>query len=111
MVMNLPARISALAADWSSGDEEALNRLVSAVYPEMRRIARQYLRPGSGDHTMQSAALANEAYLRLIRAGASSARTVCTSLRCVPDHPADSGGPRARAGKGEARRERDSDSA
>ena len=60
--------ISALLADWGSGDEEALNRLVSAVYPEMRRIARQYLGPGSGGQTMQSAALANEAYLKLIRA-------------------------------------------
>jgi RNA polymerase sigma-70 factor (ECF subfamily) len=62
--------ISALLADWGSGDEEALIRLVSAVYPEMWRIARQYLGRGSGDHTMQSAALANEAYLKLIRARA-----------------------------------------
>jgi RNA polymerase sigma factor (TIGR02999 family) len=60
--------ISILLANWGRGDEEALNRLVSAVYPEMRRIARQYLGPGSGGHTMQSAALANEAYLKLVRA-------------------------------------------
>lgn len=60
--------ISALLADWGGGDEEALNRLVSAVYPEIRRIARQYLRLGADGHTMQSAALANEAYLKLIRA-------------------------------------------
>jgi len=60
--------ISTLLANWGHGDEEALNRLVSAVYPEMRRIARRYLGPGSGSHTMQSAALANEAYLKLIRA-------------------------------------------
>jgi RNA polymerase sigma-70 factor (ECF subfamily) len=60
--------ISALLAEWGNGDEGALNRLVSEVYPEMRRIARQYLGPGTGDRTMQSAALANEAYLKLIRA-------------------------------------------
>ena len=60
--------ISALLADWGHGDEEALNELVSVVYPEIRRIARQYLGPGSGNDTMQSAALANEAYLKLIRA-------------------------------------------
>jgi RNA polymerase sigma factor (TIGR02999 family) len=62
------SEISSLLADWESGDQEALNRLVSAVYPEMRRIARQYLGRGSEGRTLQSAALANEAYLKLIRA-------------------------------------------
>jgi RNA polymerase sigma factor (TIGR02999 family) len=54
---------------WSEGDEEALKDLVSVVYPEMRRIARQHLGRLAPDHTLQSAALANEAYLKLIRAG------------------------------------------
>jgi RNA polymerase sigma factor (TIGR02999 family) len=60
--------ISALLTAWSGGDEEALKRLISAVYPEMRRIARQQLGKQNKDHTLQSAALANEAYLKLIRA-------------------------------------------
>src|SRR6266849_1800587 len=60
--------ISGLLASWSQGDEEALRDLVSAVYPELRRIARQQLRRRAPDHTLQSAALANEAYLKLIRA-------------------------------------------
>ena len=60
--------ISALLAAWSQGDREALNRLVPMVYPEMRRIARQCLGRCAHDHTLQSAALANEAYLKLIRA-------------------------------------------
>jgi RNA polymerase sigma factor (TIGR02999 family) len=59
--------ITGLLANWASGDEVALKNLISMVYPEMRRIARQHLRRGTGDHTLQSAALANEAYLKLIR--------------------------------------------
>ena len=61
--------IAALLAAWSDGDEQALNSLISIVYPELRRIARLHLdrrRPG---HTLESAALANEAYLKLVRAG------------------------------------------
>jgi RNA polymerase sigma factor (TIGR02999 family) len=61
-------KISALLTAWNGGDDEALNRLVAAVYPEMRRIARQQLQWQNRDHTLQSAALANEAYLKLIRA-------------------------------------------
>jgi RNA polymerase sigma factor (TIGR02999 family) len=60
--------ISALLTAWCGGDKEALKRLISAVYPEMRRIARQQLARQNKDHTLQSAALANEAYLKLIRA-------------------------------------------
>jgi RNA polymerase sigma-70 factor (ECF subfamily) len=61
------ADISVLLAAWSNGDEEALNELVCVVYPELRRIARQHLGRRAPDHTLQSAALANEAYLKLMR--------------------------------------------
>jgi RNA polymerase sigma factor (TIGR02999 family) len=60
--------ISGLLSAWSQGDEKALNDLVAVVYPELRRIARQQLRRQPSDHTLESAALANEAYLKLIRA-------------------------------------------
>src|SRR5689334_7773577 len=60
--------ITQLLIAWREGDEQALNGLVSVVYPEMRRMARVHLRRHAPDHTFQSAALANEAYLRLIRA-------------------------------------------
>lgn len=60
--------ISGLLAAWSEGNEEALSALMSAVYPEVRRIARQQLGGRASDQTLQSAALANEAYLKLIRA-------------------------------------------
>jgi RNA polymerase sigma-70 factor, ECF subfamily len=58
--------ITGLLAAWSEGNEEALNRLMPVVYPELRRIARLHL--ARRDHTLESAALVNEAYLKLIRA-------------------------------------------
>src|ERR1700736_4095670 len=60
--------VSGLLIEWSKGDGEALSRLMSVVYPELRRIARQHLRRRSPDDTLESAALANEAYLKLLRA-------------------------------------------
>jgi RNA polymerase sigma-70 factor (ECF subfamily) len=59
--------ISGLLNAWSQGDEKAFTDLVAVVYPELRRIARQQLRRQPSDHTLESAALANEAYLKLIR--------------------------------------------
>jgi RNA polymerase sigma-70 factor, ECF subfamily len=61
--------ISALLAAWSEGDESALSGLVAEVYPEIRRIARQHLGRLAPGHTLESAAVANEAYLKLVRAG------------------------------------------
>jgi len=63
-----PENISKLLAAWGEGDERALTELIPLVYPELRRIARQHLRRQSPDHSLESAALANEAYLKLIRA-------------------------------------------
>lgn len=58
--------VTGLLAAWSEGNEEALSRLIPVVYPELRRIARVHL--ARRDHTLESAALVNEAYLKLIRA-------------------------------------------
>jgi RNA polymerase sigma-70 factor (ECF subfamily) len=58
--------ITGLLAAWSEGNDEALSRLIPVVYPELRRIARVHL--ARRDHTLESAALVNEAYLKLIRA-------------------------------------------
>ena len=60
--------LSALLASWSGGQEEALNQLVSLVYPEMRRIARLHLNARQGEDSVQSVDLVNEAYLKLLRA-------------------------------------------
>jgi RNA polymerase sigma factor (TIGR02999 family) len=64
-----PTDISGLLAAWNNGDEEALSRLAPLVYPELRRIARQHLGRRPPGDTLESAALANEVYLKLIRAG------------------------------------------
>jgi RNA polymerase sigma factor (TIGR02999 family) len=61
--------ISGLIAAWGDGDEQALPSLMSAVYPELRRIARRHLGRRQAGQTLESAALANEAYLKLNRAG------------------------------------------
>jgi len=68
MAGQCPQDITQLLVAWNNGDEEAVNEVVAVMYPELRRIARQYLGRRAPDHTLQSAALANEAYLRLIRA-------------------------------------------
>jgi RNA polymerase sigma-70 factor, ECF subfamily len=59
--------ISELLVAWSKGDEAALKTLVSLLYPELRRIARRHLARRS-DPSLESAALANEAYLKLLQA-------------------------------------------
>jgi RNA polymerase sigma-70 factor (ECF subfamily) len=61
--------ISELIVAWGNGNEEALGRLMPSVYPELRRIARHHLGRRPAGHTLESAALANEAYLKLLRAG------------------------------------------
>jgi RNA polymerase sigma-70 factor, ECF subfamily len=61
--------ITALLSAWKDGEPGAFDRLVELAYPELRRIAHQQLgrrRPGE---SLESAALANEAYLKLARAG------------------------------------------
>jgi RNA polymerase sigma factor (TIGR02999 family) len=61
------ARVSKLLRDWGQGDENAREALIPLVYNELRRLARRHLRGERPDHTLQSAALVNEAYLRLIQ--------------------------------------------
>jgi RNA polymerase sigma factor (TIGR02999 family) len=60
--------ITAMLAAWADGDKDALDRLTSLLYPEFRRIARQYLGRRIGE-SLESAALANEIYLKLTGAG------------------------------------------
>lgn len=69
MTVEGPGDISGLIAAWGNGDEEALGSLMALLYPELRRIARQHLGRRAPGHTLESAALANEAYLKLMRAG------------------------------------------
>jgi RNA polymerase sigma factor (TIGR02999 family) len=58
-------RIDTLLAEWGQGNEGAREALMPVVYDELRRLARRHLWNERPDHTLQSAALVNEAYLRL----------------------------------------------
>ncbi len=59
--------ITKLLQGWQGRDRAALDALLPAVYQELRRLAHYELRNERPDHTLQSAALVNEAYLRLFR--------------------------------------------
>lgn len=59
-------QVTQLLLDWSNGDSEALNRLIPLVYEELKRMARYYMRRERADHTLQTSALVNEAYIRLV---------------------------------------------
>jgi len=61
--------ITAMLAAWKGGDTGALDRLTDLVYPELRQIARRNLERRRAGNSLDSAALANEAYLKLVRAG------------------------------------------
>lgn len=64
----LSHNITHLLKQWSDGDERALDRLTPLVYEELRSQAARYLRRERPGHTLQTTALINEAYLRLIDA-------------------------------------------
>lgn len=61
--------ITEMLTAWKGGNTDALNRLTDLVYPELRRIARQNLERRHAGDSLDSAALANEAYLKLAHAG------------------------------------------
>jgi RNA polymerase sigma factor (TIGR02999 family) len=61
-----PHEITQLLAEWSEGNQAALDRLYPLVYNELRRLAHGYLRRERKGHTLQTTALINEAYLRLV---------------------------------------------
>ncbi|HXF14620.1 MAG TPA: sigma-70 family RNA polymerase sigma factor [Terriglobales bacterium] len=63
----LPAEeVSTLLQAWSNGDQVALEKLTPIVYDELRRLARHYLKGERSALTLQTTALVNEAYLRLV---------------------------------------------
>jgi len=60
-----PHRVTQLLVDWSHGDNAALTELTPLVYEELRRLAHYHMGGQRPDHTLQTTALVNEAYLRL----------------------------------------------
>jgi len=58
-------KVTQLLEKWRDGDAGALQKLTPLVYDELRRLARQYMKGQPPEHTLQTTALVNEAYLRL----------------------------------------------
>jgi RNA polymerase sigma factor (TIGR02999 family) len=71
MAMAPSPGVTELLQAWSGGDDDALERLMPLVEAELRRLARAYMRRERREHTLQTDALVNEAFLRL-----TDARTV-----------------------------------
>jgi RNA polymerase sigma factor (TIGR02999 family) len=64
---DVPApEVTQLLQAWSEGDEPALERLIPLVHKELHRLARRYMAGESPGHALQTTALVNEAYLRLV---------------------------------------------
>jgi len=66
MVVPSPTEVSRLLVNWGKGDQAALAELIPLVYDELRRLAGRYMRRENQGHTLQTSALINEAYLRLV---------------------------------------------
>jgi len=58
--------VTELLRQWRDGDKQALDRLTPLVYDELHRLAHHYIRGERPAHTLQTTALVNEAYLRLV---------------------------------------------
>jgi RNA polymerase sigma factor (TIGR02999 family) len=58
--------ITGLLVDWNAGDQSALEKLLPLVERELHRLAHSYMRREDPDHTLQTTALINETYLRLV---------------------------------------------
>src|SRR5262245_3056009 len=63
-----PHEVTRLLVAWGNGDPTALEKLTPLVHEELRRLARRYMREEKPGHTLPTAALVNEAYLRLVDA-------------------------------------------
>jgi RNA polymerase sigma factor (TIGR02999 family) len=63
-----PREVTRLLLAWNAGEERALEELIPLVYAELRRVAHRYMRREHLGHSLQTTALVNEAYLRLVDA-------------------------------------------
>ena len=105
-------QVTRLLLAWSGGDAVASEQLMSAVYEELRHLARGYLRGERSDHTLQPTALVHEAYLRLVDGARidwkSRAQFYGIAARVMPPGSRRS---RPAQGSGQARRSGGEDSA
>ncbi len=69
------APVTGLLVRWGNGERECLNQLIPLVHTELRQIARRYMRRERTGHTLQTTALINETYLRLVDQSQVNAQT------------------------------------
>jgi len=62
----VPQQVTQLLVDWSNGNQGALDQLMPLVHEELHRLAHHYMSRERPDHTLQTSAVVNEAYLRLV---------------------------------------------
>jgi RNA polymerase sigma-70 factor, ECF subfamily len=67
MSVSPTSEVTALLQAWSAGDEAALEKLAPLVYDELHRTAHRYMARERAGHTLQTTALVNEVYLRLVK--------------------------------------------
>jgi RNA polymerase sigma-70 factor (ECF subfamily) len=78
--------VTRLLREWSTGGREALDRLLPLVLDELRRLAARSMRGERSGHTLQTTALVNEAYLRLVGADVAwrdRAHFFAVAARCM----------------------------
>jgi len=66
MIQPSPKEVTQLLLAWSNGEQAALEKLIPLVYDELHRLAHHYMAGERPGHTLQTTALVNEAYLRLV---------------------------------------------
>jgi RNA polymerase sigma factor (TIGR02999 family) len=69
MAVLLTHEVTRLLKAWTAGDEQALEKLTPLVYQELHRVARRCMAKERSGHTLQTTALVNEVYLRLVDCG------------------------------------------
>ena len=78
--------VTQLLGDWSGGDERAPGKLFPLVQPELHRLAHHYMSRERAGHTLQTTAILDEAYLRLVdntKAGLATPAPLCRGGRAV----------------------------
>jgi RNA polymerase sigma factor (TIGR02999 family) len=66
LITTAPHQVTQLLQQWSDGDKNALEKLMPLVHGELHRLAHQHMRRESAGHVLQTSALINEAYIRLV---------------------------------------------
>ena len=69
MTVSSTHEVTQLLKAWTTGDQQALEKLTPLVYEQLHRVAQHYMAAQRPGHTLQTTALVNEVYLRLVDCG------------------------------------------